>query len=126
MIQYLYIDHNVMWLQNDHHNKSNICHYTQSQSFFLIMRTFKIYSISSIQICNIILLTIVIMLTLHPHDLFTLFFLNMYILLKYSWLTMFQVRSRVIKLYIYSYTVFRLLSIIGHYKILAVVLYAIQ
>ena len=33
-----------------------------------------------------------------------IFFLNIYILLKYNWLTMFQVHSKLIHLYIYVYT----------------------
>ena len=45
-----------------------------------------------------------------------LFFpLNIYILLKYSWLTMFQVHSKVIQLYIYTYIIFK---IIFHYRLL--------
>ena len=42
-----------------------------------------------------------------------IFFLNIYILLKYSWLTVFQVHSKVIQLYIYTYIIFRFFSIIG-------------
>ena len=43
------------------------------------------------------------------------FFLNIYILLKYSWLTMFQVHNKVIRLYIYTYNIF---DIILHYRLL--------
>ena len=39
----------------------NIYHLTKLQSFFLVMRMFKIYSFSNFQISNTILLTIVIM-----------------------------------------------------------------
>ena len=49
------------------------------------------------------------------------FFLNIFILLKYSWLTMFQVHNKVIQLYIYTYIIFRLFSIIGYDKILTIV-----
>ena len=44
-----------------------------------------------------------------------LFFFNIYILLKYSWLTMFQVHSKVIQLYKYTYIIF---EIIFHHKLL--------
>jgi len=40
------------------------------KSFFLIMRAFKIYSLSDFQIWNTVLLTIVTMLTLHPYDIY--------------------------------------------------------
>ena len=43
------------------------------------------------------------------------FFLNICILLRYSWLTVFQVHSRVIQLYIYTYIIF---EIIFHYRLL--------
>ena len=43
------------------------------------------------------------------------FFLNMYILLKYSWLTMFQVHSKVIQIYIYTCIIFEM---IFHYRLL--------
>ena len=43
----------------------------------------------------------------------TFFFLN--ILLRYSWLTMFQVHSKVIQLYIYTFIIF---EIIFHYRLL--------
>ena len=36
-------------------------------------------------------------------------FLNIYILLKYSWLTMFQVYSKVIQLYMYTYIIFQII-----------------
>ena len=44
-----------------------------------------------------------------------LFFLSIYILLKYSWLTVFQVHSKVIQLYVYTYITF---EIIFHYRLL--------
>ena len=45
-----------------------------------------------------------------------LFFpLNSYILFKYGWLTMSQVHSKVIQLYIYTYIIFQ---IIFHYRLL--------
>ena len=40
---------------------------------------------------------------------------NIYILLKYSWLTMFQVHSKVIQLYKYTYIIF---EIIFHHRLL--------
>ena len=43
------------------------------------------------------------------------FFLNICILLKYSWLIMFQVHSKVIQLYIYTYIIF---EIIFHHRLL--------
>ena len=43
------------------------------------------------------------------------FFLNICILLKYSWLTMFQVHSKVIQLYKYTYIIFEILF---HHKLL--------
>ena len=46
---------------------------------------------------------------------FFFFFFNIYILLKYSWLTMFQVHNKVIRLYIYTYNIF---DIILHYRLL--------
>ena len=53
------------------------------------------------------------------------FFFNTYILLKYSWLTMFQGHLTVIQLY--KYTLFlKLFSIRGYYKVLTIVPYAIQ
>lgn len=51
-IQYLYI------LRNDHHSRSNICHQMELQSFLLVMRTFKVYSLSNFQMCNTTLFTI--------------------------------------------------------------------
>ena len=60
---------------------------------------------------------------LEPQGFF--FFFNTYILLKYSWLTMFQGHLTVIQLY--KYTLFlKLFSIRGYYKILTIVPYAIQ
>ena len=44
-------------------NLGTICHHTKLYIFFLVMRTFKSYSLSNFQICNTILLTIVA--TLH-------------------------------------------------------------
>ena len=38
--------------------------------FFLVMRTFKIYSLGSFQICSKVLLTIVATLYMHPHDIY--------------------------------------------------------
>ena len=55
-----------------------------------------------------------------------IFFLNICILLKYSWLTVFQVHNKVIQLYIYTHIIFRFFSIIGYYKILTIVPCAIQ
>ena len=50
-------------LQNDHRNKSNYDLPLQSYgTFVLVIRSFKIYSLSSFQICNSVLLTIVAML----------------------------------------------------------------
>ena len=43
------------------------------------------------------------------------FFLNIYILLTYSWLAVFQGHSKVIQLYIYTYIIF---EIIFHYRLL--------
>ena len=43
------------------------------------------------------------------------FFLNIYILLKYSWLTMFQGHSKVIQLSINTYIIF---EIIFYYRLL--------
>ena len=43
------------------------------------------------------------------------FFLNIYILLNFSLLTTFQVHSKVIQLYIYTYIIFQ---IIFHYRLL--------
>ena len=44
-----------------------------------------------------------------------LFYFLINILLKYSWLTMFQVHSKVIQLYIYTYIIFK---ITFHYRLL--------
>ena len=38
-----------------------------------------------------------------------IFFLNIYILLKCSWLTVFQVHSKVFQLYIYTYIIFQII-----------------
>ena len=46
--------------------------------------------------------------------------------LKYSWLTMFQVHSKVIQLYIYTYIIFEIIFHYRLYKILTVVPHAIQ
>ena len=43
------------------------------------------------------------------------FFLNICIFLKYSWLTVFPVHSKVIQVYIYTYIIF---EVILHYKLL--------
>ena len=43
------------------------------------------------------------------------FFPNVHFLLKYSWLPMFQVHSKVIQLYIYTYIIF---EIIFYYRLL--------
>ena len=37
-------------------------------------------------------------------------FLNKYFLLKYGWFTMFQVHSKVIQLYIYTYIIFEIMK----------------
>ena len=55
MIGYLYV------LQNDHHSKLLTC-VTMHQSFILVMRTVKVYSLNIFQICNMVLLTSVAML----------------------------------------------------------------
>ena len=56
MTQYLYV------LQNDHHiSLVNIHHHTVTICF-LVMRTFKIYSLSNLPIYNTVLLTIVTIL----------------------------------------------------------------
>ena len=54
-----------------------------------------------------------------PGKLF-FFFLNIY-LLKYNWLTMFQVHSKLIQLCIYTYIVF---EIIFHYRLLQYIDYS--
>ena len=41
------------------------------------------------------------------HNQFLVF--NIYILLKYSWLTMFQAHRNVIQLYIYAYIIFQII-----------------
>ena len=57
MIGYLCI------LQNDHHNKSNyhLSPYIVTE-FFLVMITFKIYSVRKFQIYDTVLVTVIIML----------------------------------------------------------------
>ena len=55
-----------------------------------------------------------------------IFFLSICILLKYSWLTMFLVHSRVIQLYTYTYIIFQIISTIGYYQILTIGPCAIQ
>ena len=42
-----------------------------------------------------------------------IFLLNIYILLTYSWLTTFQVHSKVIQLQIYTYIILKLFSVMG-------------
>ena len=44
----------------------NIHHH--SHNFFLVMRTFKIYSLRNFQICNTVLLTIVILLYITSYN----------------------------------------------------------
>ena len=51
----------------------------------------------------------------HPESHVGGIFFNTYILLKYSWLTMFQVHSKVIQLYKYTYIIF---EIIFHHRLL--------
>ena len=46
------------------------------------------------------------------------FFFNVCILLKSGWLTLFQVHSKVIQLYKYTYIIF---EIIFHHKILTII-----
>ena len=43
------------------------------------------------------------------------FFLDIHILLKYSWFSVFQVYNKVIQLYVYTYIIFQ---IIFHYRVL--------
>ena len=51
MIGYMYI------LQNDLHHKSNCLSPHIATEIFIVVRTFKIYSLSNFQIYNIVLLT---------------------------------------------------------------------
>ena len=44
-----------------------------------------------------------------------LFIIYLQVLLKYSWLTVFQVNNKVTQLYIYTYMIF---EIIFHYRLL--------
>ena len=51
-----------------------ICQHQSYQIFFLVMRTFKIYFLSTFEICNTVLLTIVTMLyILHSHDIYFIY-----------------------------------------------------
>ena len=47
----------------------SLCHHIESQKFFHMMRTFKIYSFSNLQIYNMVLLNIVTMLSITSSDL---------------------------------------------------------
>ena len=58
---------------------------------------------SSCSLCNIF------------HNCNAHIFLNIFILLKYSWLAVVQVHSKVIQLYMYTYIIFQ---IILHYRLL--------
>ena len=45
----------------------NICHHTFTEYFFLVIRTFNVYSLSCFQICNAVLVTVIAMLdTISP------------------------------------------------------------
>ena len=55
-------------LQNDHYNKSEPP--PLHKIIFLVMRTLKIYSLSNLQIYNIVLLTLVTTLHMMPQDFF--------------------------------------------------------
>ena len=59
-----------------------------------------------------------------PVSIYFLFFLNIYILLKDSRLTTFQAH-KVIQLYIYTYIIFQIFSIMGYYKMLTTVPFVI-
>ena len=50
-----------------------------------------------------------------------LFLKKIYIVLKYSWLTMFQVHSKVIQIYKYTLLFLKLFYVIDYYKILTIV-----
>ena len=49
------------------------------------------------------------------------FFLKIYIIVKYSWLIVFQVHSKVIQFYVYTYII---LEIIFHYRLLQDIKYS--
>lgn len=66
-IQYLYI------LRNDHHSRSNICHQMELQSFLLVMRTFKVYSLSNFQTYVVLLTRVTIPYVISPALKFVLF-----------------------------------------------------
>ena len=59
-IQYLHI----LW--NDHHSRSNICHQMELQSFLLVMRPFKVYSLSNFQICAVLLTRVAVPYVISP------------------------------------------------------------
>ena len=61
MVWHLYTLHSDRYSKSSYHLSSY-----KVTNFFLIMRTFKIYCLSNFQICNAMLLTVVI--TLLPHD----------------------------------------------------------
>ena len=84
-----------------HHGHLYICIYT-------------VWSYIYIHTVNICLLYI------HDIFIFNLFFLK-HILLKYSWLSMFQVHSKVIQLYIYTYIIF---EVIFYYRLLQYIHYS--
>ena len=72
MIWFLYT------LQNDHYSKSGYhLSHTELQIFFfyfpLVIRTFKICFLDSLQICTTILLTIITVCTFYSHEFFFFF-----------------------------------------------------
>ena len=60
MIWYLHI----LW--NDHHSRSNICHQMELQSFLLVMRPFKVYSLSNFQTCAVLLTRVAVPYVISP------------------------------------------------------------
>ena len=63
----------------------NICYHTELQFFFLVMRTFKIYSLSNFQLCNTISLTVVTMLYLTSPGLISFITRSLYFLTSLTW-----------------------------------------
>ena len=67
----------------------NICHIVTV--FFLVMRTFKIYSLSNFPMCSTALLTIVTMLHITPPVIALLFF-------HFCWVKLFDIHEDISQL----------------------------